>query len=299
VTPEPLARGKVRELYDAGPGRLALVASDRISAYDVVMPTPIPDKGRVLTGLSLHWFGRLADIAPNHLLSVRLEDLPEGLRDPANAGRTTLVRRLEMIPVECVARGYLAGSGWRDYRDTGEVSGHRLPAGLRLADRLPRPIFTPATKAVTGHDENISREEAAEAVGAETLAELERLTLAVYERAHAECAAAGIVLADTKLEFGRDADGRLVLADEVLTPDSSRFWPADGLRPGENPPSFDKQYVRDWLDASGWDHTPPGPELPPEVVEGTRGRYVEAYERITGRPFGDYLQEAGVSESGR
>jgi phosphoribosylaminoimidazole-succinocarboxamide synthase len=299
VSLEPVARGKVRELYDAGEGRLAMVASDRISAYDVVMPTAIPDKGRVLTGLSLHWYGRVADIVPNHLLGTRPEDLPEGLRDPEYAGRTMLVRRLDMFPVECVARGYLAGSGWRDYRDTGAVSGQTLPGGLRLADRLPRPVFTPATKAVSGHDENISREEAADLLGGDTLAELERLTLAVYERAHAECATAGIVLADTKFEFGRDEDGRIVLADEVLTPDSSRFWPADAWRPGENPPSFDKQYVRDWLDASGWDHTPPGPVLPREVVDGTRGRYVEAYERITGRPFGDYLQEAGVSEAER
>jgi phosphoribosylaminoimidazole-succinocarboxamide synthase len=287
-----VVRGKVREVYDAGPGRLAMVASDRISAYDVIMPTHIPDKGRVLTGLTLHWLARTADIVPNHLLSARLEEAPPELRDPANAGRIMMVRRLEMLPVECVARGYLAGSGWRDYRDTGTVCGHRPPPGLAEADRLPEPIFTPATKATSGHDENITRAQAADLVGAETLAELERITLAVYERAANECERAGIILADTKLELGRDEEGRLVLADEVVTPDSSRFWPADEWAPGSSPPSYDKQYVRDWLDAEGWDHTPPGPSLPPEVVRGTRERYVTAYERITGRRFGDYLREA-------
>jgi phosphoribosylaminoimidazole-succinocarboxamide synthase len=273
-----------------------MVASDRISAYDVVLPTPIPDKGRVLTGLSAHWFARTRDIVPNHLLSTRLEDLPRELRDPELAGRTMLVKRLAMVPVECVARGYLAGSGWRDYRDTGAVCGHRLPAGMREADRLPSPIFTPATKAATGHDENISREEAAHLVGADVLAELERITLAVYARAAADCADAGIILADTKLELGYDEDGALVLGDELVTPDSSRFWPADAwatrdpARP--SPPSFDKQYVRDWLDASGFDRRPPGPELPADVVAGTRARYVEAYERITGRSFAEYLEVA-------
>ena len=229
---------------------------------------------------------------PNHLLSTRLEDMPEHLRDPELAGRSMLVRRLEMLPIECVARGYLAGSGWRDYRDTGAVCGHRLPAGLRQADRLPEPIFTPATKASAGHDENITREDAADLVGADVLAEAERITLALYTRAAAACRAAGVILADTKFELGRDPEtGRLVLGDEAVTPDSSRFWPADDWRPGTNPPSFDKQYVRDWLDASGWDHTPPGPELPDEVVAGTRGRYVDAYERITGESFDDYLRE--------
>lgn len=285
-------RGKVREVHDAGPGRLAMIASDRISAYDVVMATAIPDKGRVLTGLTLHWLSRTADIVPNHLISDRLEDAPPELRRPENAGRTMVVKRLEMLPVECVARGYLAGSGWRDYTETGAVCGHALPSGLRQADRLPTPIFTPATKATEGHDLNISREEAADLVGAETLAEAERITLAIYARAAEECARAGIVLADTKLELGRDEDGRLVLGDEVVTPDSSRFWPADAWEPGTNPPSYDKQYVRDWLDASGWDHTPPGPALPDEVVRGTRERYVTAYERITGRPFAEYLEEA-------
>ncbi len=281
-----VVRGKVREVYDAGPGRLAMVASDRISAYDVIMPTAIPDKGRVLTGLTIHWLARTADIVPNHLLSAALEEAPPELRDPANAGRIMIVRRLEMLPVECVARGYLAGSGWRDYRDTGAVCGHRLPAGLREGDRLPEPLFTPATKATSGHDENITRAEAADLVGgADTLAELERITLAVYERAADECARAGIILADTKLELGRDEEGRLVLADEVVTPDSSRFWPADSYEPGRTPPSFDKQFVRDWASAQGWDKKPPAPELPPDVVEQTRGKYVEAFERITESTF--------------
>jgi phosphoribosylaminoimidazole-succinocarboxamide synthase len=287
-------RGKVREVHAAGEDRLVMVASDRISAYDVVLPTEIPDKGRVLTGLSLHWFARTADIVPNHLLSVLPAELPSEFRTPDLAGRTMLVRRLRMLPIECVARGYLAGSGWRDYRETGAVCGHPLPAGLRQGDRLPEPIFTPATKAEEGHDENLTRAEAAGLVGAETLAELERVTLAVYARAAEDCRAAGIVLADTKLELGRDPEGLLVLGDEVVTPDSSRFWPLGGWEPGGSPPSYDKQYVRDWLDAQGFDRTPPGPELPPEVVEGTRSRYVEAYERITGRSFGDYLREAGA-----
>jgi phosphoribosylaminoimidazole-succinocarboxamide synthase len=288
----PVLRGKVREVYRAGDGRLAMVASDRISAYDVILPTPIPDKGRVLTGLSRHWFAQTADIVPNHLLSTRPADMPAPFRAPEFAGRTMLVRRLEMLPIECVARGYLVGSGWRDYRETGAVCGHPLPAGLDQADRLAEPIFTPATKADSGHDENITREEAADLVGGEVLAEVERITLALYTRAAAACAAAGIILADTKFELGRDpATGELVLGDEAVTPDSSRLWPAGEWRRGINPPSFDKQYVRDWLDASGWDHSPPGPELPDDVVAGTRARYVDAYERITGESFADYLRE--------
>lgn len=294
MTPEPIGRGKVREIYAHGEDRLILVASDRISAYDVVMPTPIPDKGRVLTAMSLFWFDRTRDIVPNHLDSVASADLPEVFRTDDFAGRTMMVRRLAMIDLECVARGYLAGSGWREYQQFGTVVGHVLPPGLKLGDRLPRPIFTPATKAITGHDENITREDAAARLGKGLVAELEVLTLALYARAHERCADAGIILADTKFEFGRDANGQLVLADEVLTPDSSRLWPADTWRPGTTPPSYDKQYVRDWLDASGWDHTPPGPELPDEVVEGTRSRYVQAYERITGHRFRDYLKEAHV-----
>jgi phosphoribosylaminoimidazole-succinocarboxamide synthase len=292
MSTRPLLSGKVREIYAAGDDRLAMVASDRISAYDQVLPTPIPDKGRVLTGLSRHWFAHTADIVPNHLLSIRSGDMPEHLRGPRFAGRTMLVRRLEMLPIECVARGYLAGSGWRDYRDSGAICGHRLPVGLREAERLAEPIFTPATKAESGHDENITREEAAQLVGGETLAELERVTLALYTRAAAACAAASIILADTKFELGRDPhSGEVVLGDEAVTPDSSRLWPADRWAPGSGPPSFDKQYVRDWLDASGWDHSPPAPALPDEVVRGTRARYIDAYERITGESFAEYLRE--------
>ncbi len=292
MIPEPIARGKVREIYADGEDRLVLVASDRISAYDVVMPTPIPDKGRVLTAMSAFWFAETAGLVPNHLISIRRDDLPEPFRTDEFAGRTTLVRRLEMVDLECVARGYLAGSGWREYRETGMVAGHALPAGLRQGDRLPEPIFTPATKATSGHDENITRDEAAARFGAGLVAALEGLTLAIYRQAHDRCAEAGIILADTKFEFGRDAEGVLVLADEVLTPDSSRLWPADEWSPGGSPASFDKQYVRDWLDGSGWDHSPPGPALPDEVVDGTRTRYIQAYERISGHRFVDYLQEA-------
>jgi phosphoribosylaminoimidazole-succinocarboxamide synthase len=290
--PQPILRGKVREMYAADEGFLVMVASDRISAYDVIMPTLVPDKGRVLTAMSLAWFDRMADLVPNHLAGTTLADLPEDLQITENAGRAVRVRALEMFPVECVARGYLSGSGWRDYEATGAVSGHALAAGLRMSDRLPEPIFTPATKATSGHDENITRDEAREAVGADVLAELERLTLAIYRRAADDCRAAGIILADTKLEFGRAPNGEIVLADEVLTPDSSRFWPADSWVPGQSPPSFDKQYVRDWLDASGWDHSPPAPALPDDVVAGTRQRYVDAYERLTGRRFDTYLKEA-------
>lgn len=288
-------RGKVRDVFDAGDGHLLLVASDRISAYDVVLPTLIPDKGRALTGLSAHWFSETSDIVPNHLVTTRLDEIPEmpdGMSRQDLAGRAMLVRRLEMLPVECVVRGYLAGSGWRDYLATGEVCGHRLPAGLRQADRLPEVLFTPATKAQEGHDENIGMAEVVDLLGRETAGEVARIAIAVYERAAARCRDAGIILADTKMEIGRDADGALVLGDEVVTSDSSRFWPADVYAPGQSPPSFDKQYVRDWLDTLDWDHAPPGPELPPEVVAGTRSRYVEAYERITGRSFSDYMKEA-------
>lgn len=263
-----LMEGKVREVREVDAARLLLVATDRISAYDWIMPTPIPDKGRVLTALSAFWFGRTADIVPNHMLEVVGE-------------RAMMVRRLRMLPVECVARGYLAGSGWRDYLETGAVCGHRLPPGLRQGDRLPAPIFTPATKASEGHDENITREQAAAVVGAEPLERLEQITLALYSRASELCARAGLILADTKFELGLDASGTLVLGDEAVTPDSSRLWPADRWSPGQSPPSFDKQYLRDWLDRIGWDHASPPPELPPEVVEGTRSRYIEAYERIT------------------
>lgn len=287
-----LAEGKVRSLHAAGDDHLLMVASDRISAYDTILPDPIPDKGRVLTGLSVHWFGRTADIVPNHLVAWRSGDLPEQARGKELRGRTLLVRRLEMFPIECVVRGWLAGSGWRDYRETGSVCGHPLPAGLRQAERLPEPIFTPATKNDEGHDENISREEAADLVGGDALAELERLSLALYASAAEHCAGAGIILADTKLEFGRDRDGRTTLGDEAVTPDSSRFWPASDHRPGESPPSFDKQYVRDHLDAIGWDHTPPAPRLGDAVIAGTSARYREAFQRLTGRPLDRYLEEA-------
>jgi phosphoribosylaminoimidazole-succinocarboxamide synthase len=274
--------GKVRELYALDDDRLLLVASDRISTFDVVLPTEIPDKGRVLTGLSGFWFAQTRAICANHLIELR------------DDGRSTECRRLEMLPIECVVRGYLAGSGWKDYRGTGEVCGHALPAGLVESQQLPRPIFTPATKAQTGHDENITRDEAAALVGAERLEEVEAASLALYRFGSEHGAARGIILADTKFEFGLDEDDRLVLADEALTPDSSRFWPADEYRPGGAQPSFDKQFVRDYCETLGWDKTPPGPELPDDVVAGTRSRYVEAFERLTGMSFDAYLADPDV-----
>ncbi|MDQ3822925.1 MAG: phosphoribosylaminoimidazolesuccinocarboxamide synthase [Actinomycetota bacterium] len=274
--------GKVRELFTLDADRLLLVASDRISTFDVVLPTEIPDKGRVLTGLSAFWFARTAELCPNHLIGLRAD------------GRSTECVRLEMLPLECVVRGYLAGSGWKDYRATGSVCGIGLPPGLRESDRLPEPLFTPSTKATTGHDENIDREQAAALVGEERLAEVERLSITLYQAAAAHAARHGILLADTKLEFGVDAHGRIVLADEAFTPDSSRFWPADAYEPGTAPPSFDKQYVRDYCELLGWDKTPPGPELPAEVVDGTRDRYVEAFERITGIAFDEYCADPEV-----
>jgi phosphoribosylaminoimidazole-succinocarboxamide synthase len=270
------SRGKVREMYEAGDD-LIMVASDRISAYDVIMPNPIPDKGRVLTQMSIFWFETTGDICPNHFIS---QDVP-----PEAAGRGIRVRRLEMYPVECVVRGYLSGSGWREYRDSESVCGIALPSGLAESDRLPEPIFTPATKAEIGdHDENIDFDRAAEIVGdRELMEELRRVSIELYDHAANHARDRGIILADTKFEFGR-ADGEpVILADEVLTPDSSRFWPADEYQPGRPQRSFDKQYVRDWLDETGWDHSPPPPELPGEVVENTRAKYVEAFDRITGR----------------
>jgi len=288
-----ILRGKVREVHDVGDGRLVMVTSDRISAYDVIMPTEIPGKGQVLTGLSVHWFARMADLVPNHLLGWRLSEMPDGWRKKELAGRVMLVKALDMLPVECVVRGYLIGSGWRDYQETGMTSGVALPEGLKQADRLPEPIFTPAGKAAVGeHDENITMADVVTAVGPDLAAQAEQVSLGVYNRAAADCREAGIILADTKFEMGTDASGTLTLGDEVCTPDSSRFWPADTYVPGTSPPSFDKQYLRDWLDQSGWDHTPPAPELPADVVAGTQERYVEAYERITGRPFTEWLKEA-------
>jgi phosphoribosylaminoimidazole-succinocarboxamide synthase len=277
-----VASGKVRELYALDEERLLLVASDRISTFDVVLPTEIPDKGRVLTGLSAFWFARTTHIVANHLLELGPD------------GRTTTCRRLEMLPIECVVRGYLAGSGWRDYRETGAVCGHVLPAGLREAERLPAPIFTPSTKASEGHDVNIDEDAAAELCGRERYDEVKNAVLALYAFASAHAEERGIILADTKFELGVAPDGTLVLADEALTPDSSRFWALDSYEPGRDQPSFDKQFARDWCEASGWDKTPPGPDLPADVVAGTRARYVEAFERLTGVAFDRYLTNPGV-----
>jgi len=274
--------GKVRELYELDSERLLLVATDRISTFDVVLPTEIPDKGRVLTGLSAFWFTGTRDLVPNHLLALRPD------------GRSTECRRLAMLPLECVVRGYLAGSGWKDYRATGAVCGHLLPEGLSESERLPEPIFTPATKAQEGHDENIDRERAAGLVGADRLREVEQTTLGLFRFASEHAAARGILIADTKFEFGLDGEGRIVLADEAFTPDSSRFWPADEYEPGRAQPSFDKQFVRDYCETAGWDKTHPGPELPADVVAGTRARYVEAFERLTGIAFDGYLADPNV-----
>jgi phosphoribosylaminoimidazole-succinocarboxamide synthase len=274
--------GKVRELFELDEDRLLLVASDRISTFDVVLPTEIPDKGRVLTGLSGFWFARTREIVPNHLLGLR-ED-----------GRSTECRPLEMLPLECVVRGYLAGSGWKDYQATGSVCGHELPAGLRESEQLPEPIFTPSTKALEGHDENIDRGQAAALVGRERFDEVERVSLELYRYASEHAAERGILIADTKFELGTDRDGRLVLGDEAFTPDSSRFWPAGDYAAGRPQPSFDKQFARDYCETLGWDKTYPGPELPADIVEGTRARYVDAFERLTEIPFDDYLADPEV-----
>jgi phosphoribosylaminoimidazole-succinocarboxamide synthase len=285
------ARGKVRDIYDVDDRHLLMVTSDRISAFDVVLPSPIPDKGRVLTGLSLFWFERTAGLVPNHLVTPDMDAFPPAFREHRDelAGRSMLVRRAEMIPVECVARGYLSGSGWKEYRASATVCGIVLPPGLRESDRLPEPIFTPATKAETGHDENISLERAGELVGEGLAQRLKELTLSLYGLGAELAAEHGVLLADTKFEFGF-IDGEITLCDEVMTPDSSRFWPADGYRSGGAQPSFDKQYVRDWLDDVGWDHEPPAPDLPPGIVAQTSQRYAEAYDRITGEPFERYLR---------
>jgi phosphoribosylaminoimidazole-succinocarboxamide synthase len=274
--------GKVRELYALDDERLLLVASDRISTFDVVLPTEIPDKGRVLTGLSGFWFARTREICPNHLLELRPD------------GRSTECLRLEMLPIECVVRGYLSGSGWKDYQATGNVCGHLLPEGLVESSRLPEPIFTPATKATSGHDENITREQAAELVGAELFTEVERLSLEIYSFAAAYALERGIIIADTKFEFGLDPDRTLTLGDEALTPDSSRFWPADEYEAGGTQPSFDKQFVRDYCETLGWDKTDPGPEIPADIVAGTRARYIEAFEQVTGISFDSYVADPGV-----
>jgi len=282
-----LSSGKVRDMYAFG-DNILMVASDRISTYDVVHPTPIPDKGNVLTGISVFWFRLTDQIVPNHLLAAAVP-VPTDLR-----GRGLIVKSLEMLPVECVVRGYLTGSGWKDYQQTGAVCGIELPPGLEESARLPEPIFTPASKALLGdHDENINFEAAVAAVGDRALAErLRDISIALYEKAAAHALERGIILADTKFEFGHDHGGRLTLGDEVLTPDSSRFWPADGYEPGHGQPSFDKQYVRDWATATGWDRNPPAPAIPEDVVAQTRALYIEAYERITGEPYAAWLERS-------
>jgi phosphoribosylaminoimidazole-succinocarboxamide synthase len=298
-----IASGKVREMYGLsgpdgspgeGPASLLMVASDRISTYDAVHPTPIPDKGKVLTGLSVFWFEKTRHIVPNHLVSAT-EGVPEQTR-----GRALVVRRLEMLPVECVVRGYITGSGWKDYQASGSVSGIELPAGLRESERLPEPIFTPSTKAEEGHDEAIDFDRAAELVGDRALMKrVADVAVELYSFAADHARANGVILADTKFEFGLDQDRELVVGDEVLTPDSSRYWPADGYEVGRGQPSFDKQFVRDWASASGWDKKPPAPAIPDDVVAGTRARYVEAYERITGEPFQAWLERSGAVASAR
>ncbi len=283
--------GKVRDLYEVDDEHLLLVASDRVSTYDVVHPTPIPDKGRVLTAVSAFWFDRLRHVVPNHLVSTDVADLPAAVRSQVDElrGRFMLCRAVDIVPFECVVRGYLAGSGWVEYQRDGAVCGVTLPVGLREADRLPEPIFTPATKAEHGeHDENVPFDAMASSLGRELADRLRELSLALYRAGAAHAAEQGIVLADTKFEFGL-SDGEVVLADEALTPDSSRYWPADRWEPGASPPSFDKQFVRDYATSTGWDRTPPAPALPDEVVAATRERYVEAYERLTGRRFADWL----------
>ncbi len=274
-----VASGKVREIYDLG-DRLLLVASDRISTYDVVHPNGIPDKGSVLTGISAFWFNKTGHIVPNHYISAT-EGVPDSVR-----GRAMAVTKLKMLPVECVVRGYITGSGWKDYQATGKVSGIELPPGLRESEKLPMPIFTPSTKAEEGHDEAIDFEQAAEILGDRELAgRLRDVSIALYSFASDLAAERGVILADTKFEFGLDPEGELILGDEALTPDSSRYWPAEGYEPGHGQPSFDKQYVRDWASSTGWDKTPPAPAVPDDVVAGTRAKYVEAYELITGEPF--------------
>jgi phosphoribosylaminoimidazole-succinocarboxamide synthase len=291
-----IASGKVREMYDLGDAgdssgapSLLMVASDRISTYDVVHPTPIPDKGKVLTGLSVFWFQITGDIVANHLISAT-DGVPEEAR-----GRALAVRRLQMLPVECVVRGYITGSGWRDYQRSGKVSGIELPTGLRESERLPRPIFTPSTKALEGHDETIDFDRAAELTGDRALMErVAEVSIELYSFAADHARAHGVILADTKFEFGLDEDRELVVGDEVLTPDSSRYWPAEGFEVGRSQPSFDKQYVRDWATASGWDKKPPAPPIPDDVVAGTRARYVDAYERITGESFQAWLDRTAA-----
>ncbi len=285
VSDAPKRSGKVRDIYDLGE-HLLIVATDRISAYDVVMPNGIPDKGRILTQISLFWFEMLEQITPNHIVSGALKDLPEDCRSEELDGRFMLCRKCEVVPIECIVRGYLAGSGWREYKDNQTVCGIPLPEKLKQGSELPEPIFTPSTKAEQGmHDENISFERACEVVGVETMTALRDKSIAIYSKAREYAAERGILLADTKFEWGRDADGELILIDEVLTPDSSRFWPADTYKPGKSQPSFDKQFVRDYLDKIKFDRQPPAPPLPAEIIQKTRAKYIEAYTRLTGEKF--------------
>jgi phosphoribosylaminoimidazole-succinocarboxamide synthase len=284
----PMYSGKVRDIYDAGDDRLLMVTSDRISAFDVVMAEPVPDKGRVLTAMSAFWFDHLADVCGSHLISTDLDDCPEDMRRPEWAGRVMLCKRAEMLPVECIVRGYITGSAWKEYKTQGTMHGTALPAGLQESAKLPEPVFTPSTKAAVGdHDENISFEQAADVVGSEMAGRMRDVSLELYQRGADWAAARGIIIADTKFELGL-VDGELVVCDEVLTPDSSRFWPADQWAEGTTPPSFDKQPVRDFLDGLDWGKTPPPPPLPAEVVTASRARYVEGYERITGLTFADW-----------
>ena len=286
-------RGKVRDIYEVDDRHLLMVASDRISAFDVVMPEPVPDKGRVLTAITAFWLDQMADVAPSHLVSVDPSDFPAGGRDIEGvAGRGMLVRRAEMLKIECIVRGYLSGSAWKEYRASGTMHGTPLPDGLRESEPLPEPVFTPSTKADAGHDENITFEAAAAIVGTDVAAAARDISLGAYTRGAAWAAARGILIADTKFELGV-IDGELAICDEVLTPDSSRFWPADEWQPGTTPPSFDKQPLRDWLEEKGWDKKPPPPHLPEAVVEASRQRYITAYERITGKAFADWY---GVGE---
>ena len=280
-------RGKVRDVYAVDEDRLLIAATDRISAFDCILPTPIERKGEVLTAISQFWFTKLAQIVPNHLLTTRIEEMPPVVQKHAAElrGRSMLVRRTEVFPVECVVRGYLSGSGWKDYQRTGQVCGHQLPAGLRESEKLAEPIFTPATKAETGHDENISEQQMAEIIGEEITERLREISLRIYREATDYARARGIIIADTKFEFGRDREGQAILIDEVLTPDSSRFWPAESYEVGRGQASFDKQYVRDYLETLDWNKQPPAPELPPDVAKATTARYLEAYELLVGEPL--------------
>jgi phosphoribosylaminoimidazole-succinocarboxamide synthase len=289
MTPQPIYSGKVRDIYDAGDGLLLMVASDRVSAFDVIMAEPVPNKGRVLTAFTQYWLEELADLAPSHLVSVDPAQFPPSVAEvPDVAGRSMLVRRAEMLPIECIVRGYVSGSAWKEYRSSGTVHGTAMPAGLEESAQLPEPVFTPSTKAEEGHDENISFDAAAHLVGQEVAEAARDICLTAYRRASERAAEKGIIIADTKFELGF-IDGRLSICDEVLTPDSSRFWPAEQYRTGSTPPSFDKQPLRDWLEKTGWDKTPPPPALPAEVVEATSTRYASGYEMITGRKLSDWF----------